>query len=203
LVGTFSNSGQICISVQRLYVHESRWEEFVDRFVRGTEALVVGDPLDERTDVGPMIDLREAERAEAWIEEAKAEGARVLTGGTREGTVLRPTVLADVRPDMKIVAREVFAPLVSLIPFGDLEEAIRMANDSTYGLQAGIYTESIDTAFQAIRGLQVGGVMVNDHSNYRVDHMPYGGVKHSGLGREGLRFAVEEMTELKMVVFNL
>lgn len=203
LMGTFSNSGQVCISVQRIYVHQSRWDEFIARFVEGTESLVVGDPLDDTTDVGPMIDEHEALRAEAWIDEAKAAGARVLTGGGRMGAVLQPTVVVDATPDMKIVCREVFAPVVTVTPFTDMDEAFRLVNDSAYGLQAGVYTESIDTAFRAVRGLQVGGVIVNDSSNYRVDHMPYGGVKHSGLGREGLRFAVEEMTELKMVVFNL
>ncbi len=159
--------------------------------------------MDEQTDVGPMIDLREAERAESWLQEALAAGARVLTGGTREGTLMQPTIVTDVTPDMKIVCREVFAPLVTVVPFTDLDEAIASVNDTSYGLQAAIYTESLDTAFRAVRGLRVGGVIVNDSSNYRADHMPYGGVKQSGLGREGLRFAIEEMTEMRMVVFNL
>ncbi|GAB4244315.1 MAG: aldehyde dehydrogenase family protein [Thermoleophilia bacterium] len=199
----YANSGQICLSVQRVYVHRSRWDEFVERFVATTQALVVGDPLDPSTDVGPMIDETEAERAESWIAEAAEAGARVLVGGTRRGAVLQPTVLVGVRPDMKVVCREIFAPVVSLVPFDELEEAFAMVNDSAYGLQAGIFTESLDTAFAAVRRLQVGGVMVNDTSNYRVDHMPYGGVKGSGLGREGPGFAIEEMTELKTVVFNL
>jgi len=203
VTGSFANSGQICISTQRIYVHESRWEEFVPRFVAATEALVVGDPLDPSTDVGPLIDEREAIRAEEWIAEAVAAGARVLTGAEREGSVLRPTVLTDVTPEMKVMCRELFAPAVSLVPFAELADAIRQVNASQYGLQAGIYTESLDTAMRAVRELEVGGVIVNDSSNFRADQMPYGGIKESGLGREGLRFAVEEMTEIKLAVFNL
>ena len=203
VTGSFANSGQICISTQRIYVHESRWDEFVPRFVAAAEALVVGDPLDPATDVGPMIDEREAIRAEDWIAEGVAAGARILTGGGREGTVLRPTVLADVTPDMKVMCRELFAPAVSLVRFADLADAIRQVNDSQYGLQAGIYSESLDIAMRAVRELEVGGVIVNDSTNFRADQMPYGGVKESGLGREGLRFAVEEMTEVKLAVLNL
>jgi len=202
LYGAFSNTGQICISVQRLFVHESRFEEFARTMVESTERLVVGDPLDPATEVGPMISEAEAQRAEEWIADALAEGARLLTGGERDGVMLAPTILTDVRPEMKVVCREVFAPLVSLIPFGELDEAIRMVNDSRFGLQAGIYTESLRTAMEAARRLEVGGVMINDHSNYRADHMPYGGVKESGLGREGVGFTVDEMTELRMVVIN-
>jgi acyl-CoA reductase-like NAD-dependent aldehyde dehydrogenase len=203
VVASFSNSGQICLSVQRIYVHASRWDEFVDRFLAGVDALVVGDPLDPATDVGPLIDEKEARRAEDWVRDAVGAGARVLRGGVREGAMMAPTVLDRVKPDMDIMCREVFAPVVSLVPFDTLDEAIAMVNDSSYGLQAGIFTESLDTAFRAIKELQVGGVLVNETSNFRVDHMPYGGVKHSGLGREGLRFAIEEMTEMKMVVLNL
>jgi len=200
---SFANSGQICLSVQRLYVYRSRWDEFVERFVAHTKALRVGDPLDPTTDVGPMISEGEAERAEAWIAEATAAGAKLLVGGSRRGAVLMPTVLSDVTRDMKVMALEVFAPVVSLVPFDTIDEAFAMANDTGYGLQAGIFTESLDTAFRAVRSMDVGGVMVNDTSNFRVDHMPYGGMKGSGLGREGLRFAIEEMTEIKMVVLNL
>ncbi len=200
---SFANSGQICLSVQRVYVHRSRWDEVVEQFVAHTKALRVGDPLDPTTDVGPMISEAEAERAEGWIAEATAAGATLLVGGSRCGAVLMPTVLCDVTPDMKVMALEVFAPVVSLVPFDAIEEAFAMANDTVYGLQAGIFTESLDTAFRAVRSMDVGGVMVNDTSNFRVDHMPYGGMKGSGLGREGVRFAVEEMTEIKMVVLNL
>jgi len=200
---SFANSGQICLSVQRVYVHRSRWDEVVEQFVAHTKALRVGDPLDPTTDVGPMISEAEAERAESWIAEATAAGATLLVGGGRRGAVLMPAVLSDVTSDMKVMALEVFAPVVSLVPFDAIDEAFAMANDTVYGLQAGIFTESLDTAFQAVRSMDVGGVMVNDTSNFRVDHMPYGGMKGSGLGREGVRFAVEEMTEIKMVVLNL
>ena len=200
---SFANSGQICLSVQRVYVHRSRWDEVVEQFVAHTKALRVGDPLDPTTDVGPMISEAEAERAESWIAEATAAGATLLVGGGRRGAVLMPAVLSDVTSDMKVMALEVFAPVVPLVPFDAIDEAFAMANDSVYGLQAGIFTESLDTAFQAVRSMDVGGVMVNDTSNFRVDHMPYGGMKGSGLGREGVRFAVEEMTEIKMVVLNL
>ena len=200
---SFANSGQICLSVQRVYVHRSRWDEFVEQFVAHTKALRVGDPLDPTIDVGPMISEGEAERAEGWIAEATAAGATLLVGGSRRGAVLMPTVLSDVTRDMKVMALEVFAPVVSLVPIDTIGEAFAMANDTGYGLQAGIFTESLDTAFQAVRSLDVGGVMVNDTSNFRVDHMPYGGMKGSGLGREGVRFAIEEMTEIKMVVLNL
>lgn len=203
VVASFANAGQICLSVQRVYVHRSRWDEFVERFVAHTKALRVGDPLDPTTDVGPMISEGEAERAEGWIAEATAAGATLLVGGGRRGTVLMPTVLSDVTRDMKVMALEVFAPVVSLVPVDTIAEALAMANDTGYGLQAGIFTESLDTAFQAVRSMDVGGVMVNDTSNFRVDHMPYGGMKGSGLGREGVRFAIEEMTEIKMVVLNL
>lgn len=200
---SFANAGQICLSVQRVYVHRSRWDEFVEHFLAHTKALRVGDPLDPTTDVGPMISLTEAERAESWITDATMAGARLLTGGSRRGAVLMPTVLTDVTPDMYVMRLEVFAPVVSLVPFDSLDDAFAMANDTVYGLQAGIFTESLDTAFRAVRSLDVGGVMVNDTSNFRADHMPYGGMKGSGLGREGVRFAVEEMTEIKMVVLNL
>jgi len=203
VAASFANSGQICLSVQRIYVHRSRWDEFGEQFVAHTKALRVGDPLDPTTDVGPMISEDEAERAEHWIAEAIGAGATLLVGGGRRGAVLMPTALSDVTPDMKVMAAEVFAPVVSLVPFATLDEAFALANDTVYGLQAGIFTESLDTAFQAVRSLDVGGVMVNDTSNFRVDHMPYGGMKGSGLGREGVRFAVEEMTEIKMVVLNL
>lgn len=203
VTGAYANSGQVCLSVQRIYVHESRYGEFAERFIAGVKSLKVGNPVEPDTDVGPMISLREAERAEQWVREAVDAGARVAIGGTREGAVFQPTVLTDVQPDMKVVCQEVFAPVVSLVPFGDIEEAFRLANGTAYGLQGAIFTESLDLAFRAVRELEVGGVMINDSSMYRADHMPYGGVKNSGLGREGVRFAMEEMTEIRMAVVNL
>ncbi|QIA27641.1 aldehyde dehydrogenase family protein [Thermaerobacter sp. PB12/4term] len=201
--GAFANAGQICLSVQRIYVQRPVYEAFLEKLVAETRKLKVGDPLDPETDVGPMISEAEAERAEAWIREAVEQGARVLCGGRRQGAVLEPTVLVDVRPDMKVVCQEAFAPLVTVAPFEDVDEAIAMVNDSFYGLQAGIYTRDLQTAMKAARRIEVGGVMVNEIPNWRVDLMPYGGVKGSGIGREGPRYAIEHLTDLRLVVFNL
>jgi acyl-CoA reductase-like NAD-dependent aldehyde dehydrogenase len=202
VMSAFANSGQVCISLQRLYVHKSVAAEFTRRFVDATLKLKVGNPLEKDCDVGPMIDENEAERAEAWVKEAVAEGAKVLIGGTREGRVFSPTVLADVRPEMKVMCIEAFAPLVSIYEYESFEEAIRMVEDSPYGLQAGIYTKDIGKALHAVDRINTGGIMINDTSIFRVDHMPYGGNKMSGLGREGVRFAIEEMTNIKMVVMK-
>ncbi|MGE5664761.1 MAG: aldehyde dehydrogenase family protein [Deltaproteobacteria bacterium] len=202
VVSAFANSGQVCISLQRLYVHRSIAAEFTKRFVEATAKLKVGNPLDKDCDVGPMIDEAEAKRAEGWIAEAVAEGAKVLIGGRREGRVLQPTVLANARPEMKVMCQEAFAPLVSLYEYETFEDAVRMVEDSPYGLQAGVYTNDLRKAFHAVDRINAGGVMINDTSIFRVDHMPYGGNKLSGLGREGVRFAVEEMTTIKMVMFK-
>lgn len=199
----FANAGQVCISVQRIYVHQDVVDAFTEALVAATRALKVGDPLDPETDVGPMISEAEAARAEAWVQEAVAGGARILTGGTREGVLFQPTVLVDVQPHMKVVCNEIFAPVVTVIPYETLNEAIEAVNDSPYGLQAGIFTESLEVAMEAARRIRVGGVMVNDTSVYRADLMPYGGVKGSGIGREGPKYAIEEMTDLKLVVLNL
>jgi acyl-CoA reductase-like NAD-dependent aldehyde dehydrogenase len=203
VVSAFANSGQICISLQRLYVHEAIARDFIERLVAATAALKVGNPLDKDCDVGPMIADDAAERAERWIRDAVAEGARLLVGGRREGRVLWPTILTDTRPDMKVMCEEAFAPLVSVVTYRDFDEALRLLADSPYGLQAGIYTQDIRKAFAAVRKVDVGGMMINDTSIFRVDHMPYGGNKMSGIGREGVRFAIEEMTNLRMVCFNL
>jgi acyl-CoA reductase-like NAD-dependent aldehyde dehydrogenase len=203
VVSAFANAGQVCISLQRLYLHEAIAEAFTRRLLEATAALKVGNPLERDCDVGPMISDEAADRACAWIDEALAQGARRLAGGRREGRLLWPTVLADVRPDMKVVCQEAFAPLVSLVTYRDFDEALELLADSPYGLQAGVYTRDIKKAFQTVARLDVGGVMVNDTSIFRVDHMPYGGNRMSGIGREGVRFALEEMTNLKMVCFNL
>jgi acyl-CoA reductase-like NAD-dependent aldehyde dehydrogenase len=203
VLSAFANAGQVCISLQRLFVHEAIAGEFIPEFVRQTEALRVGNPLDPACDVGPMISEEAAERAEAWIADAVAEGARVLAGGRRERRLLWPTVLADTRPDMNVMCQEAFAPLVSIVTYRDFDEALAMLDDTPYGLQAGVYTRDIHKAFRAVRRLDVGGVMVNDTSIFRVDHMPYGGNRMSGIGREGVRFAIEEMTNIRMVCFNL
>jgi acyl-CoA reductase-like NAD-dependent aldehyde dehydrogenase len=202
-VGAYYNSGQVCISVQRIYSEKQVYEPFSEKFVRATEAMVVGDPLDERVDVGPMIDPHEVDRIESWVEEAKLSGAKVLTGGRRDGTVYYPTVLAGVSDDMKIVAEEAFAPVASVIASDDFESALKQANDTKFGLQVGVFTRDIDRVFKAVRRLNFGGVIVNDTPNFRADHMPYGGNRQSGLGREGVRFAMEEMTNIQMVAIRL
>jgi acyl-CoA reductase-like NAD-dependent aldehyde dehydrogenase len=202
VVSAFANSGQVCISLQRLYIHKSVAKEFTKRFVDATSKLKVCNPLEKDCDVGPMIDEAEAKRAEAWIKEAVAEGAKLLIGGKREGRVLYPAILTNVRAEMKVMCQEAFAPLVSLYEYEKFEDAVRMVEDSPYGLQAGIYTNDLRKALYAVERINVGGVMINDTSIFRVDHMPYGGNKMSGLGREGVRFAVEEMTNIKMVVIK-
>lgn len=202
-VGAYANSGQVCISVQRIYSQRAVYEPFAEKFVRASEQMVVGDPLDERVDVGPMIDLREAERIEAWVGEAAAGGAHILTGGKRAGAVYYPTVLTQVTPEMKVVAEEAFAPVASVIAIDDFEEALRQADETTYGLQASVFTRDIERVFKAIKKLNFGGVIINDTPTFRVDHMPYGGNRHSGLGREGVRFAMEDMTNIQMVAIRL
>jgi acyl-CoA reductase-like NAD-dependent aldehyde dehydrogenase len=201
-VGAFYNSGQVCISVQRIYCQRPVYEPFLEQFVKASEDMVVGDPLDERVDVGPMIDLSEAERIETWVKEALGSGARTLTGGRREQAVYWPTVLTDVTPEMKVVAREAFAPVASVIVCNDFDEALRQADASEYGLQVSVFTQRIDRVFRAVRRLNFGGVIVNDTPAFRVDHMPYGGNRQSGIGREGVRFAIEEMTNIQMVAIR-
>ncbi|MCZ7391776.1 MAG: aldehyde dehydrogenase family protein [Candidatus Methanoperedens sp.] len=203
ITGAFSFSGQVCISIQRLYVHRNIYEKFLAEFIPKVEELRIGDPLSEKTDIGPMISEEAARRALAWIQEAQRDGANILTGGRRNGRILEPTVLANLKPDMKIMCLEAFAPVVSVIEFEEFEEAIEMVNNSIFGLQAGVYTQNVANAFKAIKKLNVGGVMINEIPTFRAEHMPYGGVKESGIGREGVRFAVEEMTNIKMVSFNL
>ena len=201
-VGAYYNSGQVCISVQRIYSQRPVYDSFTDSFIRASEAMVVGDPLDDRVDVGPMIDVREAERIEGWVKEAQAGGARVLTGGKRDGGVYWPTVLTDVSPEMKVVAEEAFAPIASVIACDDFEEALRQADATEFGLQVGVFTRDIGRVLQAVRRLNFGGVIINDTPAFRVDHMPYGGNRQSGLGREGVRFAMEEMTNIQLVAIR-
>jgi len=198
----FALAGQVCISVQRVVVERSVMDRFDKAACTTAEALTLGDQLSESTDVGPMIDATEAERAEVWLSEAREAGARVLAGGKREGTLFEPTVLADVPEDASVWKDEAFAPLVCLRPFDTLDEAFELVNRSRYGLQAGVYTDRVEDALRAAHEIECGGVMVNDVPTYRVDLMPYGGVKDSGLGREGPRFAVEEMTEIRVVGFR-
>ena len=203
VVGSFANSGQVCISVQRIFVHRNRYAEFIDKFVAATRQLKVGDPLDKGCDMGPMISRKELARSLEWLEEAKKMGAVVAVGGEAVGNCLQPTILTGVTREMKVMCSEVFAPIVSVLPYDTFDEALDMADDSVYGLQAGVYTNDINKAFKAVKRLDVGGVIINDVPTFRVDHMPYGGNKESGLGREGVRYAMEEMTNIKMVCINL
>jgi acyl-CoA reductase-like NAD-dependent aldehyde dehydrogenase len=202
LVGAFYQSGQSCIGVQRILVHERLHDGLVAELVRGTEGLVVGDPRDERTDVGPLIDEAAAERLEGWIASATARGARVLTGGRREGATLWPTLLEGVPADEPLCAEEAFGPVAVIETFTGFDDALERVNAGRYGLQAGVFTRDLSRALAAWDRLEVGGVVVGDVPSWRVDHMPYGGVRESGLGREGARFAIEEMTELRMLVIR-
>lgn len=201
--GAFAFAGQVCISLQRIYVHESIYQPFTDRFIEQTKQLRVGDPSDEQTDVSAMIHERETERIHSWVQEAVEAGAQIGYGGRRENSVYLPTVLLDVKREMAVSCKEVFAPVVSIVAYKHLEEAIESVNDSVYGLNVGIYTQNLTTAFRAAKEIQAGGVIVNDIPTFRVDHMPYGGVKESGYGREGIKYAVQEMTELKFVTMKL
>jgi glyceraldehyde-3-phosphate dehydrogenase (NADP+) len=200
VVGAFAYSGQVCISVQRMFVHEDVWDPFMARFTEAARALKVGDPADTTTDVGPMVDGAAARRTQDWVDEAKALGGKVLLGGTADGNFFAPTILTDVPVHAKVCSNEAFAPLVVAFPFRDLGDAIRQVNDSFFGLQTGVFTGDLAGAWTAFHELEVGGVIVNDIPTYRIDHMPYGGVKDSGLGREGLRWAIEDMTEIRIMV---
>lgn len=202
-VGGFSYAGQVCISVQRIFVQEQIYSRFSSLFAEQVKRLQVGDPTDEKTAMGPMIDLKAAERAERWIQEAVSQGAKILTGGKRSGTLLEPTVLTETTPQMQVNCQEVFAPIVTMAPYRKLEEAIARINQSPYGLQAGLFVRDIKETFHAFEEIEVGGLIVNDVPTYRVDHMPYGGLKESGVGREGVRYAIEEMTDLKLMALNL
>ncbi|EHQ59022.1 aldehyde dehydrogenase [Paenibacillus dendritiformis C454] len=200
--GAFGYAGQVCISIQRIYVHESICQEFTERFVARTQQLQAGNPLDEATDISAMISEREAERIEGWVNAAVAQGAEIACGGRREGGYFMPTVLLGVKPDMDVSCRETFAPVVSIVPYASLDEAIALANRSDFGLNAGMYTANLADAMRAAQQLEAGGVIINDIPTFRTDHMPYGGVKNSGYGREGVKYAIQDMTELKFVCVN-
>jgi acyl-CoA reductase-like NAD-dependent aldehyde dehydrogenase len=200
LVGAFSYSGQVCISVQRMFIHEAIWDQFMERFVAGAKALRVGDPLDASTDIGPMVDAAAASRTQRWVDEAIALGGRVLLGGTASGTFFPPTILTDTPVTAQVCSSEAFAPLVVAFPFRSTDEAIARVNESSFGLQTGIFTNDLAGAWRAFHELEVGGVIVNDVPTYRIDNMPYGGVKDSGFGREGIRWAMEDMTEIRIMV---
>jgi acyl-CoA reductase-like NAD-dependent aldehyde dehydrogenase len=199
----FSFAGQSCISVQRIYVERSAYPAFLERFVPNVEALVVGDPADESTDVGPVIDLDERDRILAWIEEARAGGADIVTGGDLAGEHLRPTVIANADPEAKVSCQEIFGPVCTVSPYDTLDEAIALANGTPYGLQAGIFAQDVKSALRAARELEFGGVTVNEVPTFRADQMPYGGIKDSGNTREGPAYAIREMTEERIVVLQL
>jgi len=203
VAGAFAYAGQTCISVQRVLVERSVYGKFVDLLIAGASKLRVGDPMEESTDVGPLIRESDAIRAADWIQEAVRGGARLLCGGQRKGPLLEPTVLTGTRTDMKVNCQEIFAPVVTVEPYDDFDKAIRQVNNSAYGLQAGIFTRDAKLMFTAYEELEVGGLIAGDVPSFRIDHMPYGGIKDSGLGREGLRYAIEEMTEPKLLVMNL
>jgi acyl-CoA reductase-like NAD-dependent aldehyde dehydrogenase len=203
VAGGYGYSGQTCISVQRVYAHDAVRDELVDRVVAGVEALVVGDPLDEATDVSALIDVGERDRIVAWIDEATGGGAKIATGGDVVDDVLRPTVVTGVLPDMKVCSHEVFGPLIGFQGYADVDTALDLANGSRYGLQASIFTNDVRTALRAAQTLDFGGVMVNEAPTFRTAQMPYGGVKDSGNTKEAPHYAVREMTEERLVVIQL
>ena len=200
--GGYYQAGQSCISVQRVLVASEVYDDFAARLVKQVESLKTGDPMDPTVDVGPVIDKGEVVRIAEWVDEAVSQGAEVLVGGTGEGPFFQPTLLSHVNPEMKVCKEEVFGPVVTISPYQTFDEALASVNDSKYGLQAGVFTNDINRAFEAHRTLEVGGVIVNDVSAFRADQMPYGGSKDSGFGREGLRFAMEEMTEPRIMVLS-
>ena len=202
IFGAFYQSGQSCIGVQRILIHADVYDRFRDMLVRKTKTLVAGDPKDRKVFIGPMIDVNEAQRLDNWIEEAIGKGARLLCGGKREGAMLEATLLEDVDPATKLNVEEAFGPVALLIPFDDFDAALDVVKDSEFGLQAGIFTRDLFQVLDAWDRLEVGGVVVGDVPSYRVDNMPYGGVKDSGLGREGIRFAMEDMTEIRNLVIR-
>lgn len=200
--GAFAFSGQVCISVQRAFIHESCFTRFMDLLQQEVKRMKIGDPLDESVNFGPMIDEKNAQRIEAWVDEAMHHGANRIAGGQRNGLFYPPTILAGVDKHMKVVCEEAFGPILVVDSYSDFSEAIDRVNDSDFGLQAGVFTNRLDHAIQAFNRLEVGGVIINDTPTFRVDNMPYGGVKDSGFGREGLRYSIEEMTEIKLLAFN-
>ena len=200
LVGAFTYAGQVCISVQRMFIHDDVWDAFMSKLIDGAKALKVGDPLDASTDVGPMVDPAAAQRTQRWVDEAVDLGGKILLGGKADGGFFPPTILVDTPVTAQVCSNEAFAPLVVVFRFSDFKDAVRQVNDSFFGLQTGVFTNDLTNAWYAFGELEVGGVIVNDVPTYRIDHMPYGGVKDSGQGREGLRWAIEDMTEIRIMV---
>jgi acyl-CoA reductase-like NAD-dependent aldehyde dehydrogenase len=202
-VGGFTNAGQNCISVQRVLLHRPIYNETMEKLLDRINALKVGDPRDPEVEVGPMIDEGAAADAFNVVQEAVEQGAEIMLGGTCEGTMFQPTVLANTKPDMRVNREEIFAPVITVTPYDDFDDALAMANDTDYGLQSGLFTQNMNRIMRAFDEIEVGGLQVNDVSTFRVDQMPYGGVKGSGVGREGPRYAIEEMTEMKLMVLNI
>jgi len=203
LMGSFAYSGQVCISLQRILIHRDIYDEFVEKMVDGVKNTVkVGDPLDEDVMVSAMIREEDSKRVESWVNEAVEDGAKVLVGGERDGSIYKPTILANVKRDMKVYKDEIFGPVVVVDSFDRFEEAVEKVDDSRYGLQAGVFTRDLDKVLYAYQNIEVGGVMINDVPTFRIDPMPYGGSKDSGMGREGLKYAIEEMTEQRLMVIN-
>lgn len=201
--GAFYQAGQSCISVQRIYVHEKIFDSFLDKFMEETRKLKLGDPMLEDTDLGPVIDEHSANRIMKWVEEAIEKGAELLAGGSRDGKLIEPTVLTNVTPDSNVSCSEVFGPVVQIEPYKDFDTALELVNDTRYGLQSGVFTKDMKKAFKAYDCIETGGVVINDCPSFRVENMPYGGIKDSGVGKEGIKYAIEEMTELKLMVVNL
>jgi len=200
--GAYSNNGQICISLQRIFVHENISKEFINKFQTYTEKLIIGDPLDDNTDISAMISKHELQEKLKWVEESKKSGAEIKMGGNAINNGMAPTIILNVNSKEKVFCEEVFAPIAIINEIKDVDEGISNVNDSKYGLQAGIFTNDVHTAIKAIDNIYAGSVLINDIPTFRVDHMPYGGVKQSGLGREGVKYSVEEMTEMKLVIWN-
>ena len=201
-LGAFAYAGQVCIKVQRIYVHKSLYKQFEMKFLEAASELKVGNPLENNTIVGPMINLAEAERVEKWVKEAISDGANIAWGGKRRGSMIEPTVLDGVKPSMKVCSEEIFGPVATLHKFESLDRAVEEVNESRYGLQAGIFSSDVNSIMYAYKHLEVGGVIANDYPTFRVDNMPYGGIKDSGFGREGVRYAIQEMTEPKLLVLD-
>jgi glyceraldehyde-3-phosphate dehydrogenase (NADP+) len=201
-IGAFAYAGQVCISVQRIFIHERRYEEFLGLLLEETAKIVAGDPLDRSTDMGPMIDDKAAQRTQRWVNEAADAGARILAGGNARDRFFEPTVIEGAPKSSAVCAKEAFAPLVNVFPVTSLDEGIDALNDSEFGLQAGVFTGSLEHSMRAFERIEAGGVTINDIPTYRIDHMPYGGVKSSGLGREGVKYTIEDMTEPRLMVIN-
>ena len=200
--GAFVYSGQVCVSVQRVFVHASKYDEFLNSLINETQAFRSGNPLDEKVTMGPMIDLESAERIESWVNEAVAEGAKIQTGGKRVKNYYPPTILTNVNPNLPVACSEAFGPILIVNTYTNFNDAIKAVNNTDFGLQAGVFTNNMNKALGAFNQLDVGGVVINDIPTFRVDNMPYGGVKGSGFGREGIKYSLREMTEIKLLVYN-